>query len=31
MTGLWADGNQFLLERANERSPADRETLDLVE
>ena len=31
MTGLWADGNQFLLERANERSTADRETLDLVE
>jgi hypothetical protein len=31
MTGLWADGNQFLLERASERSPADRETLDLVE
>jgi len=31
MTGLWADGNQFLIERANERSTTDRETLDLVE
>ena len=31
MTGLWADGNQFLLERVDERSTDDRETLDLVE